>query len=146
MKTFAFAIVASLFSGSVYAAKISTTVQQEIATIEQQRLSALLNNDVAKLQQIIHPDAVHITTDGTRRTTTQWLATRNKAKHTFSAFTLNPDTVYRVFNNIVIVDGTYTNINQRTKQSKLGRYTRAYQKVGTQWKMITHQATKLLQE
>lgn len=124
-----------------------THSKQDILNIEQQRVDALLQNDMEVLTKIMHPDAVHISSNGNRKTTSQWLEGRKKSTVSFETFTLNNDQVIRFYKNIAIVDGSYTNsrrINDSITPLKYARYTRAYKKIKNKdWQMITHQATEI---
>lgn len=121
--------------------------KQEILDIEQLRVDALLKNDIKTLTEIMHPKAVHISSNGNRTTTEQWLNGRKNAKNQFATFTLNDDQTIRFYNNIAIIDGSYTN-SKRIKDSisplKNARYTRMYKKQNDTWKMISHQATEVI--
>ena len=121
--------------------------KQEIIDIEQQRVDALLQNDMETLTKIMRPDAVHISSNGSRATTAQWLEGQEKSTMPFETFTLNNDQTIRFYKNIAIIDGSYTNsrrINDSITPLKHARYTRVYKKIKKKgWQMITHQATEL---
>lgn len=121
--------------------------KQEIIDIEQQRVDALLQNDMETLTKIMHPNAVHISSNGSRATRQQWLAGRKKSTVPFETFTLNNDQTIRFYKNIAIIDGSYTNsrrLNDSITPLKHARYTRVYKKIKQKgWQMITHQATEL---
>ncbi|SIQ19844.1 nuclear transport factor 2 family protein [Maribacter ulvicola] len=130
---------------------------EDILKIEQLRVDALLNNDIETLTKIMHPDAVHISSNGSRKTTSEWLEGRKNSTVPFETFTLNDDQTIRFYKNMAFVDGSYTN-SRRIKDSvaplKHARYTRVYKKVPKQpeptrkgnrykWQLITHQATEI---
>lgn len=120
---------------------------EEIINIEQLRVDALLNNDIETLTKIMHPDAVHISSNGSRKTTSEWLEGRKNSTVPFETFTLNDDQTIRFYKNVAFIDGSYTN-SKRIKDSitplKNARYTRVYKKVKNKgWQLITHQATEI---
>lgn len=121
--------------------------KQDILNIEQLRVDALLSNDIEILTEVMHPKAIHISSNGNRLNTHEWLEGRKKSSISFNSFTLNKDQEIRFYENIAIVDGSYTNsrrIGDSITPFKSARYTRVYVKLkGKAWQMITHQSTEL---
>ena len=130
-----------MFSMPASAHKVSPT--QQILDIENSRINAMLSKDLAAIDNIMADNAIHITTDGSLRTKSQYLDRMRNAKAAFNHFKLREISV-RLFGKMAITTGHYENnkkVDGDVKPTKYGVFTRVYQRANGQWKMVSHQAT-----
>ncbi|MGB0834177.1 MAG: nuclear transport factor 2 family protein [Psychrobium sp.] len=130
-----------MFALPASAQKASPT--QQILDIENSRIDAMLNKDLTAIDNIMADNAIHITTDGSLRTKSQYLDKMRNAKGAFNHFKLR-DISVRLFGKMAIATGHYENskkVGGEVKPTKYGVFTRVYQHANGQWKMVSHQAT-----
>lgn len=142
IKTLLLAGVTSLIVALPASAHKASPMQQ-ILDIENSRIDAMLNKDLTAIDKLMANNAIHITTDGSLRTKSQYLDRMRNAKSAFNHFKLR-DISVRLFGKMAIATGHYENskkVDGYVKPTKYGVFTRVYQRANGQWKMVSHQAT-----
>jgi ketosteroid isomerase-like protein len=122
-------------------------MEHELLQLEQARVRALLQQDFATLERIMAEDCVHVESNGTVRTTAQFLAAFEAGEFAFEAFDIEENRV-RLYGDTAVVMGRYSNrirTGGTTLPLKRARHLRVYVKRVGSWQLVAHQATELPQ-
>jgi hypothetical protein len=118
---------------------------EQVLAVEAMRVRALLNADIATLDQITAQDYVHVESNGRRRSKTEFLDSLARSEYQFESFVIDENYV-RMVGPVAIVTGCYHN-DIRTREglqpTKYARHIRVYVKDGDLWRNIAHQATQI---
>lgn len=117
----------------------------EVLAVEASRVRALLNADIALLDQITARDYVHVESNGRRRSKTEFLDGLARFEFRFESFVIDENHV-RIVGSVAIVTGCYHN-EIRTREGlqpvKYARHIRVYVKDDGRWQNVAHQATQI---
>jgi ketosteroid isomerase-like protein len=117
----------------------------QVLAVEAKRVRALLNADIAALDQITAQDYVHVESNGRRRSRSEFLDGLARSEYRFESFVIDENHV-RIVGPVAIVTGCYHN-EIRTREglqpAKYARHIRVYVKDGGRWRNIAHQATQV---
>jgi uncharacterized protein (TIGR02246 family) len=122
-------------------------MERELLRLEEARVQALLRRDFATLERIMAEDCIHVESNGTVRTTAQFLAAFKAGEFTFEAFDIEENRV-RLYGDTAVVIGRYSNrirTGGTTLPTKRARHLRVYVKRAGSWQLVAHQATELPQ-
>jgi ketosteroid isomerase-like protein len=122
-------------------------MEQEVLQVEDTRVQALLQRDFAMLERIMADDCVHVESNGTVRTTAQFLAAFKAGDFAFDAFHIDENSL-RLYGDTAVVIGRYSNrirTGGTTLPTKRARHPRVYVKRAFSWQLVAHQATELTQ-
>ena len=118
---------------------------KQVLAVEAMRVQALLDADIAVLDQITAQDYVHVESNGRRRSKTEFLDGLARSEYRFESFVIDENRV-RIVGPVAIVTGCYHN-DIRTRDglqpTKYARHIRVYVKDGGRWRNIAHQATQI---
>jgi ketosteroid isomerase-like protein len=118
---------------------------EQVLAVEAMRVRALLNADIAALDQITAQDYVHVETNGRRRSKTEFLNGLAQSEYRFESFVIDENHV-RIAGPVAIVTGCYHN-EIRTRKglqpTKYARHIRVYMRDNGLWRNIAHQATQI---
>ncbi|MBY5775016.1 nuclear transport factor 2 family protein [Rhizobium leguminosarum] len=116
--------------------------EQQVLALDEKRVSALRDNDVAFLDAITDEDYLHVHSSGNARSKAQFMRGRANRTSSFSAFVIveNRATIYC---NVAIVAGTYHNSQKGSTAEKHARHLRIYVHRDGQWKNVVHQSTRV---
>jgi uncharacterized protein (TIGR02246 family) len=120
-------------------------MEQEVLQVENTRIQALLQQDFATLERLMAEDCIHVESNGTRRTTAQFLAAFKAGEFAFEAFNIEENSV-RIYGDTAVVIGRYSNricTGGKTLPTKRARHLRVYVKRAGSWQLVAHQATEL---
>lgn len=118
---------------------------EQVLAVEAARVQALLNADIATLDEITAQDYVHIDSNGRRRSKTEFLDGLARSEYRFESFVIDENSV-RIIGPVAIVTGRYHN-DIRTREglqpTKYARHIRVYVKNDGLWRNVAHQATRI---
>jgi len=118
---------------------------EQVLAVEAARVQALLNADIAALDQITAQDYVHVESNGRHRSKTDFLDGLARSEYRFESFVIDENRV-RIFGSVAIVTGCYHN-QIRTRDGlhpiKYARHIRVYVKEHGHWRNVAHQATQI---
>jgi ketosteroid isomerase-like protein len=120
-------------------------MEHELLQLGEARVRALLQQDFPTLERIMAEDCVHVESNGTVRTTAQFLAAFKAGEFAFDAFEENQ---VRLYGDAAVVIGRYSNRIRRSGTAlptKRARHLRVYVKREGSWQLVAHQATELPQ-
>jgi ketosteroid isomerase-like protein len=118
---------------------------EEVLAVEATRVRALLNADIATLDQITAQDYIHVESNGRRRSKTEFLDGLARSEYRFENFVIDENSV-RIIGPVAIVTGRYHNdIRSREglQPTKYARHIRVYVKNDGLWRNVAHQATQI---
>jgi ketosteroid isomerase-like protein len=118
---------------------------EQVLAVEAARVRALLNADIATLDQITTQDYVHVESNGRRRSKTEFLDGLARSEYRFENFVIDENSV-QIIGPVAIVTGRYHN-DIRTREglqpTKYARHIRVYVKHDGLWRNVAHQATQI---
>jgi ketosteroid isomerase-like protein len=116
-----------------------------ILELEARRARALVDGDVATLDEITAEDYTHVETGGGVRDKAGFLAILSRPGVRFTSWVIEENTV-RVYGDTAVVTGRYHN-TMRTpagdQPPKHARHIRVYVRQNGRWRNVAHQATSL---
>jgi len=117
----------------------------EILALEARRSRALVEGDVATLDEITAEDYTHVETSGGVRDKAGFLGILARPGVRFTSWVIEENTV-RIYGDTAVVNGRYHN-TLRTPDGeqppKHARHIRVYVRQGGRWLNVAHQATAL---
>lgn len=121
-------------------------IETEILRLENARVQAMIQRDYATLEWLMAPECVHIESNGTIRTTAEFMANFKADDFTFDEFVIDENRA-RIYGTTAVVTGRYHN-SVRTKGEvqpiKYAVHTRVWSRQAEgSWKMVSHQATEI---
>lgn len=122
------------------------TIEGEILRLEETRIAAVVGRDFATLKRLMAPDCTFVESDGSSRTTAQFIANLRASESRFETFVVHENRV-RINGAIAVATGRYENsVRERGELQpvKQARHLRVWARGsnGT-WRMIAHQATAI---
>jgi hypothetical protein len=115
--------------------------QAEVLAVDAARIAALLEGDVATLEQLTGEDYTHVTSDGRLRTKTEFIDGQRSRERPFASWVVDENTV-RVYGDVAIVTGRYHNAFEGG-DAKHARHIRVYVRRSGEWINVAHQATEI---
>ncbi len=119
-------------------------LHREIEGLESQWRNAVLNNDVAVIDQLLADDYLGVTANGTLETKADAIAMRRSGNIRISE--LQPtDTKVRVYGNTAVVTSRVQLAGTSDDHDISGtyRYTRVYNKRSGAWKIVSFEASRI---
>jgi hypothetical protein len=116
-----------------------------ILTLEIRRAQALIEGDLAMLEDLTADPYTHVESTGVLRTRTQFLEGLRTGQYRFSRFEIQENHV-RVVGDVAIVAGRYLSdiITPDGRQpTKYARHLRVWAIDGGRWRNLAHQATAM---
>lgn len=120
---------------------------EQIRAIETLRARAILEGDVATLDEITGDDYVHVDGNGRLRNKQEFLSTLSQAQARYTRYEIS-DSVIAVHGEVAVVTGQFQNEHitpSGTTIAKTGRHLRVYVRRPTGWSNIAHQGTEIKQ-
>jgi ketosteroid isomerase-like protein len=128
------------------AAKDGGTAEEEIKILEAHLIEAALKGDVSSLEKYFSDDYVAIRGDGKLGTKVQEIESLNSGTTKFESYDVHELKV-RVYGDAAIVNLLYfvkATINGKPYSGDV-RATRVWVRQKNNWKLVTHQATRVIQ-
>ncbi|GAB3641360.1 hypothetical protein GCM10027423_19960 [Spirosoma arcticum] len=120
--------------------------EKKILRLENDRVQAMIGRDYATLERLMAPECVNVESNGTVRTTAEFMASFRAEKTTFDTFVIDENRV-RSYGNSAVVTGQYHNvlsIDVRPQPVKYTGHTRVWAKqTDGNWQIVSHQATEM---
>lgn len=121
--------------------------EAEVLRLDDERVQATVRRDYATLERLIAPECILVESNGTVRTTAEFMAGLKAGGSTFDTFVIDENRV-RIYGTTAVVTGRYHN-SVRTQDGvqpvKHARHTRVWaQQADGRWQMVSHQATEFL--
>ncbi len=126
---------------------MSSKAEQEVSKVHSERLQALVQGDLAKLDQIVGDDLVYISPTGQVQTKAEVVADRKSGALKVSAIEAE-DVQVRVYGETAVV--TYRTINKGFLDNGKDfsgqiRATSVYVKRDGRWQLVSQQMTRIAQ-
>lgn len=116
--------------------------EQQVLALDEKRVAALRDNDVAFLDAITDEDYLHVHSSGNARSKAQFMGGRADRTSTFTAFVIDENKA-TIYCNVAVVAGTYHKAQKGGSAEKHARHLRIYVHRGGQWKNVVHQSTRV---
>jgi ketosteroid isomerase-like protein len=121
-------------------------MEKQILRLENERVQAMIQRDYVTLERLMAPECVHIESNGTVRTTPDFMASFKADDFTFDTFVIDENQV-RFYGTTAVVTGRYHNVIRTRGQlqpPKRARHTRVWaRQADGHWRMVSHQATEI---
>lgn len=147
MAAISLALIATIGLGIMLAERSlrpGTSIEGQILQLEGMRVAAVVARDFVTLERLMAPDCVFIESDGSSRSTAEFIVNLRASETTFETFVVDENRV-RVYGGIAVVTGSYHNSIRsggHVQPVKYARHTRVWMRQEDgDWRMISHQAT-----
>jgi ketosteroid isomerase-like protein len=139
-----FAAVICALAAPAFAAEPSAGLKAELLKLEADWNQAVVDRDVARLDQILGPDFVLIWTNGGRTDRASLLAGAKARRADILPF-VTEDVSVRVYGDTAVLTGKFTQTAKLGDQSETGTfwYTDVYVKKDGRWQAVAAQATRV---
>lgn len=118
------------------------SAEQAVRQVEDRRIKALVDDDVATLEAIFADDLTYTHSSAAVDTKASYIAALRSGKTKYESVDRQPSTV-RVYGDVAVMTGEAL-VGLRGRAEKLAlRYTLVYVKQGGQWRMVAWQSTRL---
>lgn len=118
------------------------SAEQAVRQVEDRRIKALVDDDVATLEAIFADDLTYTHSSAAVDTKASYIAALRSGKTKYESVDRQPSTV-RVYGDAAVMTGEAL-VGLRGRAEKLAlRYTLVYVKQGGQWRMVAWQSTRL---
>ncbi len=133
---------------SVTSAPVSTeNVEQAVTKLENERVQALLRNDMAFIERVYADDYVVTGANGVVRTSAQVVADMKSGVQKIESIT-NDDVKVRVHGDTAVVTGRTTQKGEYKGQPSISPvlFTRVYVRRGGQWQLVANHSSSIPQK
>jgi ketosteroid isomerase-like protein len=147
-RTLLFSVVLALASLPVFAQekKASNSVDQEVLKLEQQWEDALINSDIAGLERIYDDSLIYTHSNGSVDNKSAYVDNIKSGVTKYQSMKRD-DIKVNVYGNTALVTCHWQVhvLNRGNKIDTNARYIHVYVKRKDGWKMVAHQATRIVQ-